>query len=283
MVILVLSFTLTMCESSNKTIDPKSLEIDDPIFSEIKQTAWIPKDLEFTIVENNTINVETSEDWHYIGYESSGRLLYLPQGNGISISCKCNKNGECDPFYAQGPLGTTAGCAGDCTDCTMKQSARKQDVSFISGGFVNLNVSPHIISASESLPNAFDAMFELAEIQIKLEEFVNKIYADSDFPVIAEQGSQIIAPEGYSFTIVNLCGRAVLLPVPNKALSGNEVAGVKASCHCTQGTCTLKKGSIGIAKAYYCEGDCSGTCTLTIKSVRNNEDVVVYESETFLY
>ncbi len=52
--------------------------------------------------------------------------------------------------------------------------------------------------------------------------------------------------------------------IPEYIVSEYMAAGGKASCSCTRGACTLRSKNILIGSATWCEGDCTGTCTLTI-------------------
>lgn len=64
--------------------------------------------------------------------------------------------------------------------------------------------------------------------------------------------------------MVDICGRATPLVIPETAMIIGGAGGAAASCYCTDGTCTLKTRSFpGLGSVKYYEGSCSGTCSLS--------------------
>lgn len=234
--------------------------------------AWIPEGSE--IQEQDDILIVTPpSDWMYVGYGLEGEFVSELAGE-IKISCTCHTTGKCNPFRASGPMGSTSGCAGSCANCTMKTSLIRDDFEFRTGGYINPSIESYFLNADEQLPAAFEAMYESEEVNAAITTFLENIYQGNPIPSYIEGEDYVEAPEGYKIAFANICGRATPLLVPEDVITESSAAGEKASCSCTRGTCTLKKKSIVIGSATWCEGSCTGTCTLTISTslVQFSED-----------
>ena len=85
--------------------------------------------------------------------------------------------------------------------------------------------------------------------------------SDDYRPEMIYDGKTFQAPNGYAAARVNVFGRAAVVLVPDTAPANVVLEGGGGSCSCTSGTCTY--GSRRIPPISYCEGSCSGTCTLT--------------------
>jgi hypothetical protein len=211
------------------------------------------------------------EPWTYVGY-IDGELS--AGGSSTTISCTCNVEGKCSPFFGSGPLGSTSGCAGGCTDCTMKKSSIAGG-GYGSGGYYSPSQVPRIMERGEELPPAsFKAMFDVPEVQQGVQNFLDNIYNGEPLPELINNDGVYSLPEGYVFAIVNMYGRGSIVPVPSASLSSNSAAGLNGSCACTEGTCEFKKGAILGAGAIWCEGACTGTCTLTVSGIMNPTDLL---------
>ena len=71
-------------------------------------------------------------------------------------------------------------------------------------------------------------------------------------------------------------GAGLGLPVPTTYIGTGSVAGVKASCACTNGSCKVQKTTGG---GFKCIGNCPGICSLTIKGFGNDSyDFISYIS-----
>jgi hypothetical protein len=234
---------------------------------------WIPLNSTISVNKNNSINIQAPLGWAYIGKESSTGQLFTIVNGGTSVSCTCNATGSCLPFVGSGPGGDTAGCAGDCTNCTMKQSAAFQGGVhvFSEGGYIDLTAGITFAQRGIQLPAVFEAMLDVPEIQTAIIKFFEKIYEGKPFPVMIQGQGFITAPDGYEMVVVNMFGRATIIPVPIRTGLSEVVSGGTASCSCTQGSCTAKSHSVPfVGSVTYCEGDCAGTCTLSCSTARGN-------------
>lgn len=243
---------------------------------------WFPNGSDTQVNEDKSLSIQAPPNWIYIGY-SSGELQVANDG-GSTISCTCNTKGSCLPFTGAGPGGSTSGCAGDCTNCTMKQSIAQGDIYIDDGGYIDLNTEARIIKNGEEFPAAFDAMFEMPEIQQKVDDCINQVYAGQDYPEVTNNDGRLEVSDGYVFAVVNICNRAAVIPIPESAMVANGAGGSSASCSCTDGTCTVKSRSIVlVGSVTYCEGDCQGTCTLTTSVIQDDTRVSTYEAEVFKF
>ena len=253
------------CEKERLIDNADSIEKTKKSLSNIENVGdcgWCPEGTIIEEVDENTLFI-LANGWTYVG-RTIDNGLYVKQDEQIKVSCTCNAgNGTCSPFYISA-YGVLVGCGGSCSNCSMIQSAISGE--FLErGGFINLNIEPHFVQYGEVLPGAFDEMFEIPEVQEKLDNFIHAIYEnESEYPEIVEHDGYLeIRDEGYVFSAVNLCGRAVVIPVPKMMLRENEVSGDKYNCSCTAGSCTYKKTKVVV---HYCEDNCNGTCSLTISS-----------------
>ena len=226
--------------------------------------AWIPEGSDIR-EEGDNLFITPPSEWMYVGYGLSGEFM-SELGGEIKISCTCHTSGRCNPFYASSPKGTTSGCAGSCTNCTMTTSLISSDFEFRTGGYINPSIVPYFMNADEQLPAAFEVMYESEEVNSTISQFLENIYQGSTIPSYIEGKDYVEAPDGYKIAFVNICGRATPLLVPENVVLESVAAGQKASCSCTSGSCKLKKKGIIIGSATWCEGDCTGTCTLTIST-----------------
>lgn len=123
---------------------------------------WFPNGSDTQVNEDNSLSIQAPDNWIYVGY--SGGELQVANDGGSTISCTCNTSGSCLPFTGSGPGGSTSGCAGDCTNCTMKQSIAQGDIDIDEGGYIDLNAEARIIKAEDNwgfyhclgLPNSDD-------------------------------------------------------------------------------------------------------------------------------
>lgn len=227
----------------------------------MEKQGWIPEGSTIQENPNDTMTIIPPADWIYAGTPEGGGATYIAAGGQATVSCTCNTSGTCSPFTGTGPGGSTSGCAGTCTNCTMKQSA--SGVNFDSGGYLNLTIVPHIILANEPIPGPFKAMFDVPEVISKIHQFIDGIYQGQPFPEVTQGPNYLEVPSGYLLAIVNIAGRGVVLPIPENAAPAGGATGAAASCSCTNGSCTLKSLGGWPYGATWCEGNCTGTCSLT--------------------
>ena len=248
---------------------------------------YIPLNSKIMVNKNNTINIQTPSGWVYIGVDSSTRSLVMIGNGTTSVSCTCTGSGSCYPFIATGLSGSTSGCAGDCTSCQMTQTGVFQGTThiFSSGGYIDFTQGVNFAKKGVHLPAVFASMFNVKEVAEALNNFLEKVYEGKPYPVMIQGENFITAPDGYEMAVVNVFGRATIIPVPNGSGTGDLIAGGTASCSCTQGGCTVKSHSIPfIGSATWCEGDCSGTCTLGCTTASGNGVVeTVYAAQSFQF
>lgn len=221
---------------------------------------WIPEEATVTTLSDGSHSVALPQGFPFVGFDSSGTVVQL--SGTIKVSCTCQGTGSCNPFIGSGPSGDTQGCAGTCSICEMKVS-KSGLVITDNGGYINTNASTRFISSSETLPEGFEAMLELSEVSTDLDNFLDSaVGTDRGTPQISIVNGEVIPPTGYLLKAVALYGRKVTIAVPESAIGGG--GDDKASCSCSQGTCTLKKTTIPlVGSVTWCEGNCTGTCTLT--------------------
>lgn len=132
----------------------------------------------------------------------------------------------------------------------MQVSSPTNGIDFINGGFLNMNSTKiNTFKNQNNLLGAFEAMFLTDMIQQKIHEFYYKIYGKSAPPKINQISiNEVLAPQGYTFSFINVFDRAVLVLVPERGGSNDLgiVVGGKASCSCTEGSCVIKSKKISV-------------------------------------
>jgi hypothetical protein len=260
---------------------------------------WIPLNSIIQVNDDQSISVQAPTGWYYVGYREAGagseEIFILESGNK-EVSCNCTGTGNCLPFVASGPKGSTSGCAGSCTACSQTQKAFDSfEFTILRGGYIDMTAGVAFAEKNSELPAAFEAMFEVEEVKGRLVSFMQKIYGGLTIPDPYPGLDFYVAPEGYSFAPINVFGRVTMMLVPNNALQvqcygGNgTIAGIAASCSCTEGSCTVKTVSIPLAgSATWCEGSCGGTCTLKIEDPKGTgtqrvQNSTLYSAISYIY
>lgn len=216
------------------------------------------------------------------------------------ITCKCTDRGEgnlgsCDPTLTNGKLS----CFRDslCVACETTSSAKidaTTTIEFANGGFLNLGIPVSFIDNEIlQLPAAFKAMYEIPEVVAKLNAFLTKIYRGAPIPSAFNGGTYLAAPDGYSYIMINLCGRATAIIVPN-TIFHSDIYGAKEStsaaaftCKCSseQGSCPPQEYS-GTSNGQ-CFGDCAQkgfSCTMKICTFLPDGGIrVVSQAEGFMF
>lgn len=260
-----------------------------------EETGWIPANAKIQVNSDRSITIQAPSGWEYVGRaKRNSKVLRVANGT-TSVSCTCNTSGSCLPFVGSGPKGGTSGCAGSCTNCTMTQSARIGNVThdFLSGGYIDFADTVRFIDDNLQLPAAFPEMFELPEVERAIKEFLERVYGGLPYPKMKIGENFIAAPTGYTMVPVSLFGRAVIMAVPaiavpenTQRISGVAAAGAaKASCSCTDGTCTVASTTIPfVGSVTYCEGSCSGTCTLSTGIIiGGGDEVEIYKAISYKF
>lgn len=208
-------------------------------------------------------------DWTYIGQGADGIMV---KGGRATISCTCTKGSGCSPYSASAGGQSFTGCnlSSKCTECKAQKSIANTVLA--GGGFINRAVGVRYARNGEKLPSIFDEMFMDTEVTQALEAFLqNELQGASTRP-LEERNGEMVAPDGYTVVVLNVMGRGLVTAFPNDKVP-NEIAarmmgGGKASCSCTDGTCTLQTKSIPFVGAgSSCEASsCKGKCTLSTKT-----------------
>ena len=282
--LLVLTLSACSKEQGNRDHGDKAL---NPLLSNKNQVhasggrsaAWIPRNSK---IENNKdeISIKAPDGWSYAGLIKNGKSIITDSEVMAKISCTCNTTGACKPFVASGPSGSISGCGGECTNCTMLQSVfvRNESSTVYSGGFFNRSSKTRLLKNGENVPAVFEALFEVKEFQQELLSLYKKAYKGKPFMQARylDDGT-VEAPEGYSLVGASIMGRGLLVVLPTgyiKTQLGYSIA-LKASCGCSEGNCKLKDKSILGVGAIWCDGNCTGTCTLDTSFAKNSQYAVV--------
>lgn len=151
----------------------------------------------------------------------------------------------------------------------MTQTQSKiNNIPFTGGGYYNPSFSTAFLKNEDVYPAVFSELLTLPEFQKELKRIYSVAYGDS--PVQSgsiDENGDLIAPDGFLIVGISIFGRGMVVVLPKEY--ANLVAGggsSKASCSCTEGSCKIKETSAGLQKVTSCQGDCSGTCTLTLGS-----------------
>ena len=248
---------------------------------------WIPDGSNIVTTEDGSLEVEAPEGWVYVGEDLNGRTQAA-----LTASCSCDctsSSGSCLPSVFKGDCSCTA--KDGCTSCSLStggggggeiQQAFKSAASALgieplrnfteiqNGGYINMKAGVSFTDGSEELPLVFKAMFDVPAVQKALGRFFDELYPHGIAPEPVDLGDRFLAPRGYELATVNVFGRSAVVVVPQdpgnaslqKAVLESEGGG--GSCSCTQGSCSYDSVKIPFkGTLHYCEGDCSGTCTLS--------------------
>lgn len=252
---------------------------------------WIPKGSTYQFNEDLSITIRAPKGWQYAGYEKeTGELKQVPSDEGTSISCKCEGSGNCMPFIVDVPGylggGTISGCAGNCTECIMKNMA-VSGTQFSSGGYFNTSIKPYIVDRREILPASFKALYQIQEVLDQIDIFLSEIWNGGDVPEPYMENNILYPSNDSKLAFVNIAGRAVILPVPPGELNNDyyQVAGGdSAECNCDDGTCILKsKSKIGVEVTWCEASDCSGTCSLSANIAKGDAKYAIYQAISYRF
>lgn len=208
---------------------------------------WLPPGTKTRRDDANHLIVAAPAGYRYVGYGTDGNLVV--GGPSAKISCNCTQGSGCMPASGAGK----AGCIiqDTCSSCLGSTSVHTgggwTDVT--SGGFAQTQSRVGFAATSdlEQGPSVFPALFEVPGLRKEMKAFA------------AEWGS---TDEEAVLVPVQMAGRIGWMPVSEATAIDRNLPFIQtaaASCACDSGSCSLKKGPLG---SRFCEGECSGTCTL---------------------
>ncbi len=210
---------------------------------------WVPSSFQVNKQRDGSITVKPSSGWQYVGYGKNGKLRMGGLASKISCTCRGSGSGSCLPASGGGKVG----CVMDgCSSCLGETSIKFPDIptyqTVSSGGYVQRSRSARL-ARPRDLQNAamvFEAMLEIPAIQRQLKAFLASIPRSG--------GKQ-------ANTLIRVGGRIAMVSAPATWIKekGGIILANSASCSCTEGSCSLRTKIGGIK---YCQGNCSGTCTL---------------------
>jgi hypothetical protein len=256
-------------------------------FNAFAQSSWEPAGSNITYNYDKTVKTIIS-NWEYTGTDKRGKNFRMAGGSSKTVSCDCTGTGKCNPFSASGPLGSTSGCAGDCDKCSQKQTSivNINGTPVLHGGYFNTDLSVHFMKSGEQYPSVFNELMNLQDYVIEHNKIIEEAF--NGLPIISpkvDENGIMLAPDNHLFIGVVIFGRASLILVPTtyaKLVAGGGSA--TASCSCSAGNCSKKsKSAPFLGSAVWCEGDCTGVCTLTTSRSNINESINEYEIKIYSY
>ena len=242
---------------------------------------WIPDGSNIVTTEDGSLEVEAPEGWVYVGEDLDGNTQAVLKAG---CSCDCTSDsGNCMPSVFDGDCSCTA--KDGCTSCSLSTGggggfAIKSVANSLglepmrsygeiqNGGYINMKAGIGFAAGNEELPLVFKAMFDVPAVQDAVARFFDELYPNGIAPEPIDLGDRFLAPRGYELATVNVFGRSAVVVVPqdpnNASLEKAVLSGGGGSCACTQGSCSYDSVSIPFkGTLHYCEGECSGTCTLS--------------------
>ena len=240
---------------------------------------WIPPKSVFTRIANNILEISPPPGYLYCAIDNKGNHR---TGGGVAICCDCyDKNGT-----SQGDCGVKAngGCEG--TNCDLSDGCNQSiilppnpnsgennmtaifsydnPITYLNfkvncGGFIDITEGVHFVREGEEfLPAAFDAMFELPFVLRTYTAFINRIYNGKKPPKMRKKDSHNVeAINGYCLAVVNIFGRAGIIPLPLNSRKGAIATGCCSNCACN----TEDSGCTHKAKGQPCDAaDCPACC-----------------------
>lgn len=249
------------------------------------KSGWIPEGSKIDSFDGG-YTITPPPGWSYAGYGSDQKPLNTLSLAATTVSCTCNTTGTCKPFFASGPGGSISGCGGTCTNCTMKQGLTMQDkiIDIFSGGYYSTIMATRLLKSGEKIPGMFQALYETDGFQKELQSFLRIAHNGKPMkPAIHNEDGSVSAPLGYALAAVTIMGRGLVLVLPEAYVNSKPgyYAASKASCSCSQGSCSLKDKTVLGVGAIWCEGNCT-TCTLTIDN-KNQHDILPIQIQAYTF
>ncbi|MDX2284569.1 MAG: hypothetical protein NW241_10420 [Bacteroidia bacterium] len=226
--------------------------------------AWVPVNATERKLDPNTVVVTAPSGWEYVAITEAGQTI--TGITSVKISCTCTSGSGCSPSSGWGQKGCVMsdGCSACSGTVSFKApGAGGEFQTMRQGGFVQRGSKPRFANRNDlqNLAAVADWMLQIDGISAQVSQFLAQAPAG---------GMQVQTP-------VVIAGRIGIVSMPKSFVEaqGGLILSAAASCSCTSGSCTLKKSS-GVT---YCEGNCSGTCTLdTGIKAANGESLTVLSS-----
>lgn len=247
---------------------------------------WMPPGSNVVSSDSGALEIDPPAGFFYIGRDGAGQANLM---TNATCSCKCTSSkGTCSPSIFGKDCSCTAKAG--CTSCDLSTTASVAVLTDLgvevtgpvvaveNGGFVDFRAGVRFATAEDGdLPLVFADMFKVAPVAAALDAF----FAESHLrgigaPEMIPEEDQFVAPEGFQLAKVNVFGRAGLVLVPSPWSDGPENllvsgGGDSSSCSCTAGSCTYATKWTLYGTLYYCDGNCKGTCTLTMMAAAQIE------------
>ena len=268
----ILTFVLALLTYSSIAQEDSTTSIDSNAFlNKFGSHLFIPMYSEIEWTDNN-FTVVPPEGWKYVFRTmENGKLEAVMKVGNAGVSCDCilNENGAqggCHPELSnQGAFGCKM--TEECNTCqkmvTLTSTNRIYALESKGSGYVNMQSGIDFADDTDSLPLAFSAMFEIPEIQNAIDQFVGQIYDELEVPELSlNEYGQLIAPEGFVFSLINIFGRAAVVLIPEGSMVEGRIEIPKVECTCEiSGTCEPFPNGPVIT----CYSTCQGACTLEVK------------------
>ncbi|WP_396178242.1 hypothetical protein [Flavobacterium sp.] len=190
----------------------------------------------------------------------------------ISVTCTCSKGKGCSPVKVKGEYYCVMNRG--CSTCSMSVSTtgKKQNITIL--GIIDYSAGVSFISEVKSpltspqdkiiSKTSSEQFLNKPEVKKALLEFYSVIY-DNKIPNFILENQD--APQGYSYSKVNLFGNEIMIPVKSNSISKSlriasieEASAVSCTCAKGKGSGCVKKSFMG---AKYCDAGSCTVCTLS--------------------
>lgn len=268
---------LWACRKTNELREEKQITAEASLASVASEVltgkqGWIPPGAKAE-TKNSLMQITAPDGWNYIGTDEKGQTVAFGPMATASITCTCGGTGTCKPFLATGPWGSTTGCNGTCTKCSMSQTTTgtKYSEEINGGGYYQIAATTRLLKNGEHAPAVFDALFQSEHYQKELRQLYDRAYQGRTLQqFIKNDDGSVSAPKGYSLVGALILGRAsvVILPSDYVIKELGYITAAKASCSCSNnsGVCKLQDKTILGMGSTWCDGTCNG-CTLTTSNL----------------
>ena len=279
--IIFLGMFFLFLSSCEKSIPP--LEIQKQM--KLSDEFVFPKGTKLFVNEKNEFSeFKLPSGYFLVGLDKEGILLRSAMGK---IKCTCTQGSGCNPFVASGPSGEVSGCsATGCTKCTMEISAiPKSDVLEVLASYkiIKEEDAIHFITEMKDfndLKNPTDSILKSEWLVKEIDKYISAFQIQNKEKIRNLENIDELGKYGYVLIPTAVYGYKFYFPVEEKlVLSANPLINEvmakfykyknksleegKYRCSCYSGTgCVLKKQSMIIGSAVWCEAGSCLSCTL---------------------